>query len=333
MSCPRLSQLPVSPSERAGWPWTEESPQLPDTMPDGRPWPRITMVTVNYNYGRYIEQTLRSVLLQGYPNLEYIVIDGSSTDTSVEIIQKYAPWLAYWESKPDRGQSHAINKGFEHATGDIYGWINSDDMLAKSALETVGRTLPLNGAVVLSGACQNVDEAGVKMKCWQPERPTTRGMLERYGMMVAQPSTFWTRDCWGKAGPLNEQLHYGMDYDLFLKFSVCASDWKISPAVLSIFRRHERMKTWKSSAAYCWMELRSIIKSFASSPYYRKEHRKSLWAARFFFGWLRFYEGRHYLQRSAWPSFGDWLLAPASNPLCLLTPDYYRRLARALRRK
>lgn len=235
-----------------------------------------------------------------------------------------------WESKPDRCQSHAINKGFEHATGDIYGWINSDDLLAKNALATVGRTLPMKGAVVLSGACQNVDDAGVKMKCWHPKRPTTRGMLELYGMMAAQPSTFWTRECWRKAGPLDEQWHYSMDYDLFLKFSACASDWKISPDVLSIFRRHEGMKT--GNLSHSRLELRSIIKNFASSPYCRKAYRRSLWAAIFFSGWLKFYESCYYVRRSTWPGFGHWLLAPASNPLCLLTLDYYRRLVLPLRR-
>lgn len=132
--CPTLSQLPSPQTDRVGWPWTMESPRLPPTMPDGRPWPRISIVTPSFNQGEFIEETIRSILLQGYPNLEYIIMDGGSTDGSVEIIRKYEPWLSFWESGSDRGQAHAINKGIERATGEWLNWINSDDILMQSAL-------------------------------------------------------------------------------------------------------------------------------------------------------------------------------------------------------
>ncbi len=127
MSCPTLADLPSPPSNQTGWMWNEESSQLPENMPDGHQLPRITIVTPSYNQGQFLEATIRSVLLQGYPNLEYIIIDGGSSDNSVEIIRKYEPWLAYWVSEKDRGQAHAINKGFAHATGSIYAYLNSDD--------------------------------------------------------------------------------------------------------------------------------------------------------------------------------------------------------------
>ena len=101
--------------------------------------PRITIVTPSYNQGAFLEDTIRSVLDQGYPNLEYIVMDGGSTDNSVEIIEKYADRIDYWESEPDRGQTHAINKGFARATGVIGNWINSDDLLEPGALQTIGQ--------------------------------------------------------------------------------------------------------------------------------------------------------------------------------------------------
>jgi len=132
--CPTLAELPPPPPRRTGWPWTVETPPLPSARPDGSPWPRISIVTPSYNQGRFIEETIRSVLLQGYPDLEYIIIDGASTDQSAEIIQKYEPWLTYWVSEKDRGQAHAINKGFAKATGDIGAYLNSDDMYLVNAL-------------------------------------------------------------------------------------------------------------------------------------------------------------------------------------------------------
>jgi len=119
MRCPTLEELPAPPQGKFGWPWTEESPQLPEKQPSGKPWPKISIVTPSYNQADFIEETIRSMLLQGYPNLEYIIIDGGSTDKSVEIIQKYEPWLSYWVSESDRGQTHAVNKGFAMCKGEI----------------------------------------------------------------------------------------------------------------------------------------------------------------------------------------------------------------------
>jgi len=150
MHCPTLKELPSPPPDRQGWPWTEESPQLPNIMPDESSWPRISVVTPSFNQGRYIEETIRSVLLQGYPDLEYIVVDGGSTDGSLDIIRKYEPWLARWISEPDHGQSDAINKGVRMATGEIVNWINSDDCLHSGALKVVAQTYSSGQALSLS---------------------------------------------------------------------------------------------------------------------------------------------------------------------------------------
>ena len=121
MRCPTLIELPPPPSRKTGWPWTEESPRLPDVRPDGSPWPKLSVITAVFNAADFFEESLRSALLQGYPNLEVVVIDGGSTDGTVDIIRRYEPWIAYWVSEPDRGQSHATNKGLEAATRRLAG--------------------------------------------------------------------------------------------------------------------------------------------------------------------------------------------------------------------
>src|SRR5688572_17473488 len=125
MPCPTIEQLPVPFSANMGWPWTEGTLPLSAWMPNGKPWPRVSIITPSYNQEQYIEETIRSVLLQGYPNLEYFVIDGGSTDGTRDIIAKYHKWLAYSISEPDGGQAQAINKGIVRITGDIWNWINS----------------------------------------------------------------------------------------------------------------------------------------------------------------------------------------------------------------
>src|SRR5262245_16909311 len=137
MRCPTLAELPPPPVGKIGWPWTIETLKLPSVSSDGLPWPSISIVTPSYNQGQFIEETIRSVLLQGYPNLEYIIIDGGSKDQTVDIIHKYEPWLTYWVSRKDRGQAHAINDGLRRASGTIFNWINSDDVLAPNALATI----------------------------------------------------------------------------------------------------------------------------------------------------------------------------------------------------
>src|SRR5436190_764759 len=134
MPCPRLVEVAAPPSGKKGWPWTEESSPPPTQASPSRDWPRITIITPSFNQVQFIEETIRSILLQGYPNLEYLVLDGGSTDGSVEIIKKYSRWIDFWRSEPDGGQSAAINSGLKRGNGAYATWINSDDLLCKDAL-------------------------------------------------------------------------------------------------------------------------------------------------------------------------------------------------------
>jgi len=181
---------------------------------------RFTIVTPSYNQGKYLEKTILSVLEQGYPNLEYIIIDGGSTDESVAIIKKYADRLAYWVSEPDRGQSHAINKGFERATGDIFGWLNSDDWYHPGALQAVAEAFASNpeaGAVV--GAGEYIDETGAIINLSVPNAISLESIYSWFDEFFWQPSCFFTRETWGDCGPLDESLVYAMDLDLWIKMA------------------------------------------------------------------------------------------------------------------
>ncbi len=150
-----LAELPPPQAGRTGWPWTEASPPLPAALPDGEPWPRISIVTPSFNQAQYLEETIRSVLLQGYPNLEYFVFDGGSTDGSADILRRYDAFLDGWVSERDKGQSDAINKGFARCTGTIVNWLCSDDILLPGALGQVGGAfVERPGADVVVGAAK-----------------------------------------------------------------------------------------------------------------------------------------------------------------------------------
>ena len=150
----RFEDLPKPPPDKSGWPWTSGSDQSAEKRPDNADWPRISIVMPSYNQAGYIEETIRSVLLQGYPNLEFIIMDGGSTDGSVEIIKKYGPWLTYWVSESDHGQTHALNTGMRHCTGEVFNWLNSDDYYEPGVLAEVGAAFSRDARLNVLSACQ-----------------------------------------------------------------------------------------------------------------------------------------------------------------------------------
>jgi glycosyltransferase involved in cell wall biosynthesis len=241
MRCPTLSELPQPPSGRTGWPWTEENPQLPETIPDCRPWPQVSIVTPSYNQGQFLEETIRSVLLQGYPDLEYIIIDGGSTDGSMEVISKYEPWLAYWVSEPDRGQSHAINKGWGLATGDILAWLNSDDTYQPEAIYLAVRALIQHpDAALVYGHYNCVDENSHVIQTVQSPPFDARRLLAVD--FIPQQTVFIRSGALHQVGLLNESYQCVMDYDLWLRMARLFPFTKVD-AVLANFRLHAQSKT------------------------------------------------------------------------------------------
>ncbi|MEH2361339.1 glycosyltransferase family 2 protein [Nostoc sp.] len=236
-----LKDLPTPPEGKTGWPWTEQTEPFPDKMPDGSEWPRITIVTPSYNQGQFIEETIRSVLLQGCPNLEYIIIDGGSTDNSIEIIKKYEPYLAYWISEPDRGQSHALNKGFCRVTGRLVGWQNSDDYYHPKALLYAAQALSIfSDADVFYGNLNHVDEnRGLLFSC-KIEQFELKNMLP--WQCIFNQSSFFKKELFQEVNFLNETKQHIMDYDFFWRLILSGYRFKFIPEIVASYREHSNTK-------------------------------------------------------------------------------------------
>lgn len=218
MRCPDLQELPHPPTNKTGWLWTEASPQAP-ALPQGLTYPVITVVTPSYNQAQFLEETIRSVLLQGYPALEYLVIDGGSQDGSVEIIRRYEQWLTDWQSEPDRGQSHAINKGWTKATGQILHWLNSDDILLPGALTAIGQAFAQDPSLqVLMGHCLLTDINGQPQGSKSPKDLDFEALICG-GSAAGQPAVFFSTHLVQQIGQLKEHLHYGLDREYFIRIS------------------------------------------------------------------------------------------------------------------
>ncbi len=245
---PKVQDLPPAPAGKSGWPWAGESPCLADSMLDSPLRPRLSIVTPSYNQGQYIEETIRSVLLQGYPDLEYIVVDGGSTDGSVDVIRKYEPWLAHWQSEPDRGQSHAINKGFKRASGEILAWINSDDTYLPGTLRRVAEFFSKEDREWVAGKyiAMRMDGTEIERGNRPPSTLVPWLLIDR----VAQPTVFWKAILWKHVGELDEELHYCLDFDLWLRFILggYAPGWIDEP--LANFRYHAQSKSVNDKASF-----------------------------------------------------------------------------------
>lgn len=205
-------------------------------------FPRVSIITPSYNQVPYLEQALRSVLTQDYPNLEYLVLDGGSTDGSLEILQKYASKLAYWVSAPDGGQSAAINHGLERASGEIWAWMNADDAYLPGAVSRAVAWLEAHPAVeILSGDCQVIDAYGQVLGTQPAAQFDARALQLGLGV-IPSGSTFLRRRVFEKLGGLDESLHYVMDLDYWLRaLGRCTFD--TLSETFSLYRVHQTAKT------------------------------------------------------------------------------------------
>ncbi|TRX66355.1 glycosyltransferase family 2 protein [Carboxylicivirga sp. M1479] len=204
-------------------------------------YPKITIVTPSYNQAEFLERTILSVINQGYPNLEYFIIDGGSNDGSVDIIKKYEQHIDYWVSEADSGQSNAINKGFKRASGELYNWLNSDDILYPNALHIVAdyyKRFPKYQMFFGNRIILDVHDRILKIN----EGPNFNRREARYFLKIPQETTFFTSTIWENVNGLDESLHYTMDADLWHKF-MKYTDFKQIPYFLGAYREHDESKS------------------------------------------------------------------------------------------
>jgi glycosyltransferase involved in cell wall biosynthesis len=215
--------------------------------------PLVSIVTPSYNQARFLDETMKSVLDQDYPNIEYIVVDGGSTDGSLEIIQNYADQLAWWVSESDSGQTDAINKGFVHARGDILAWLNSDDTYQPNAVsEAVAFLVDHPEIAMVYGDANFVNENGEAIGKF-PARQTDYRRLRRGYVHIPQQAAFFRADLWRQVGPLDPTFYFAMDYDLWVRLAKFAP-LRYIPRLWANFRLHQTGKTVISDER-CWPEM------------------------------------------------------------------------------
>ncbi|MEO0230925.1 MAG: glycosyltransferase family 2 protein [candidate division WOR-3 bacterium] len=228
--------------------------------------PKITVVTPSYNQGKFLERTILSVINQNYPNLEYIIIDGGSTDNSIEIIRKYEKYLSYWKSEKDNGQADAIRKGFAMATGELIGWLNSDDMFFPGALVEIGKAYQKNpdASIYTGGIAIGALHDGPIKKCAFPPKTL---FFRKYGIIpVGQQSTFFNRKYYEKIGGININFYHRMDADLIFRLVNYHPKIVRVYKMIGFIRFHGEAKSATAKELYI-KEQNEFINSLGLSPF------------------------------------------------------------------
>ncbi len=291
--------------------------------------PRITVVTPSYNQVAYLEQTIHSVLDQHYPNLEYIIMDGGSTDGSVEIVRRYADRLAYWVSEPDGGQAVALNRGFARATGDLLTWINSDDLLLPGSLARAAQAYSADPQAVLLGDVIHFD-LSERLSFLIRQRQVTLANMVAYwhkGWAWNQPGMFFPRAVWEEIGPLDERLRYVFDREWMCRVLLTDTPLIYLKTPAAAFRLHADSKTMGETTKWGREQL-DVTRRYASHFPRLAVRKIEAWqevtnavfrTSLLFLGSWNGREARSHLRRAArlWPSL-------------VLSPDYWQLWGRAV---
>jgi glycosyltransferase involved in cell wall biosynthesis len=236
-------------------------------------YPKISIVTPSFNQGHFIEETILSILNQNYPNLEYVIIDGGSTDNTVEIINKYEKHLKYWVSEKDSGQANAINKGLKYCTGEIFNWLNSDDYVEAHSLYKIANAFEDEKVQMVAGKVrnfttsteeliQNQNLSADGLMCWKPN------------VRFVQPGVWMKRELIQKCGGIDENFHFAFDWDLYIRYLYNFPNVKEISELLVHFRLHEQSKTQSLGDRFS-VEERKIIEKLSKLPQFQLLHKEA----------------------------------------------------------
>src|SRR3954467_5725001 len=232
-----LSDFPPPPAGKSGWPWNAPTSRVIEAGP------RISIIIPSLNQGRFIEETIRSILLQRWPDLELIIIDAASNDETVGVIRKYEPWISYWISEPDSGQAEAINKGLARATGEIVTWFNADDFYADGIFAAIAAAWSRNPRGIYAAPVANFYERG-RRTLIRPRGLALENVVQYWPgrSLWHDPGLFWSRAVIDAVGGPDPSLHYSHDYDYFCRALQQASVEYVDH-IAAGFRLHRDSKT------------------------------------------------------------------------------------------